>query len=295
MTQRKDHLDLRAYLLLLGCCVFWGFQQVLVKATMTEVPPVMQAAVRFAGASVLLWLWCRWRGVALWGQDGTLWPGLLAGALFAGEFAALYIGLQQTAASRLTVFLYTAPFWVAALLPWFVPAERLRAVQWVGLACAFTAVVFALWGGLHTTGAPWWGDALGLAAGMLWGLTTVVIRATGLGRISPEKLLMYQIGVSAVLLPWLSAGLGESWMAVHWSGFAITSLLVQTVLGAFISYLVWMWMLVRYPAAKMGAFVFLTPVVSLLVGALWLQESITSTLVWAVALVGVGIVLVNKK
>jgi drug/metabolite transporter (DMT)-like permease len=36
-------------------------------------------------------------------------------------------------------------------------------------------------------------------------------------------------------------------------------------------------------------------VVSLLVGALWLHEPITSTLVWAVALVGVGIVLVNKK
>jgi drug/metabolite transporter (DMT)-like permease len=295
MTPRKNHLDLRAYLLLLGCCAFWGFQQVLVKATMPEVPPVMQAAVRFAGASALLWLWCQWRGLALWGQDGTLWPGLLAGALFAGEFAALYIGLQQTAASRLTVFLYTAPFWVAALLPMFVPAERLRAVQWVGLSCAFAAVVFALWGGLHVTGAPWWGDALGLAAGMLWGLTTVVIRATQLARISPEKLLMYQVGISALLLPWLSWGLGENWLAVHWSGFAITSLLVQTVLGAFVSYLVWMWMLGHYPAAKMGAFVFLTPVVSLLIGALWLHETITSTLVWAVALVGVGIVLVNKK
>lgn len=294
MTQRKDHIDLQGYLLLLACCVFWGFQQVLVKATMPEIPPVMQAAMRFAGATALLWLWCQWRGIALAGKDGSGWPGVLAGVLFAGEFAALYIGLQQTAASRLTVFLYTAPFWVAALLPMFVPAERLRAVQWVGLACAFAAVVFALWGGLHTTGAPWWGDALGLGAGMLWGLTTVVIRSSTLARISPEKLLMYQVGVSAVLLPCLSWGLGENW-AVQWSVFSTASLLIQTVLGAFVSYLAWMWMLGRYPAAKMSAFVFLTPVVSLVVGALWLQEAITPSLVWAVALVGVGIVLVNKK
>ncbi len=39
MTARKDHLDATAVSLLLACCLFWGFQQVLVKATLAEVPP----------------------------------------------------------------------------------------------------------------------------------------------------------------------------------------------------------------------------------------------------------------
>jgi EamA-like transporter family len=124
MTQRKDYLDSTAYALLLACCVFWGFQQVLVKATVVEIPPVFQVAVRFAGATALLWLWCRWRGVPLWQRDGTLWPGLLVGVLFSFEFACIYIGLQHTGASRLTVFLYTAPFWVAALLPFLCAANN---------------------------------------------------------------------------------------------------------------------------------------------------------------------------
>jgi drug/metabolite transporter (DMT)-like permease len=132
MTVRKDHLDATAVSLLLACCLFWGFQQVLVKATLAEVPPVFQAAVRFAGATLLLWIWCRMRGVALFTRDGSLGAGLLAGALFAGEFACIYLGLQHTSASRLTVFLYTSPFWVAALLPLFVKTERLRPVQWAG-------------------------------------------------------------------------------------------------------------------------------------------------------------------
>jgi uncharacterized membrane protein len=152
MTPRKTHLDTLAYTLLLVCCIFWGFQQVLIKATVPEVPPVFQAAVRFAGATLLLWLWCRWRKVALVPRDGTLGPGLLAGALFAMEFACIYIGLQHTGASRLTVFLYTAPFWVAAVLPFFVASERLRPVQWLGLACAFAAVVFASAGGRYVLG-----------------------------------------------------------------------------------------------------------------------------------------------
>ncbi len=294
--ERHEHLDGRAIAMLLACCLFWGFQQVLVKATLPELPPVFQAGVRFVGAVVLLWGWCRWRGVRLFERDGTLWAGLGVGLLFAAEFAALYLGLQHTTASRLTTFLYTSPFWVALLLPLFVPAERLRGAQWVGLACAFAAVAFALREGfLHPEpGVSASGDLLALLAGALWGLTTVAIRATRIARVSAEKALFYQVSVSAVTLPLLSLALGEAWVW-HWSAFAVTSLLLQTAVGAFASYLAWMWLLVHYPATKISAFVFLTPIFALVMGALWLHEPVTPSLVLALALVAAGIVLVNRR
>jgi len=295
MTSRKTYLDTVAVSLLLACSLFWGFQQVLVKATLAEVAPAFQAAIRFAGATVLLWLWCAWRGVKLFGADGSLRAGLLAGALFAGEFACLYVGLQYTSASRLTVFLYTSPFWVAALLPIWVKSETLRPVQWVGLACAFAAVAFALREGFSAAGAPTWvGDVMALVAGMLWGLTTVVIRASSLAKVSAEKLLFYQVAVSTVTLPLLSLALGERW-SWRFSPFALTSLVLQTVVGAFASYLAWMWMLGRYPATKISVFVFLTPLFALLFGALWLHEATTPSLLAALVLVALGIVLVNRK
>jgi drug/metabolite transporter (DMT)-like permease len=289
---RKDHLDTLAISLLLMCSMFWGLQQVLVKAIVHEVAPLMQASLRCIGACVLLGLWCRWRGIALFERDGSLCAGLLAGVLFAGEFACIYLGLQSTTASRLTVFLYTAPFWVAALVPLFVRSERLRPLQWLGLACAFVAVVFAMQEGLGSGGGR--GDLLGLAAGALWGLTTVAIRATGLTRISAEKLLLYQIATTALTLPWLSLALGETW-SFDWSPLAWGSMLAQTVVGAFASYLAWMWMLGRYPATKVSVFVFLTPLFALLFGTLLLHEPVTSALLLALALVAVGIVLVNRR
>ncbi len=294
--ERRQHLDGTASAILLACCLFWGFQQVLVKATLPELPPVFQAGERFVGATFILWGWCRWRGVPLFKRDGSLWPGLLVGLLFAGEFAALYLGLQHTTASRLTTFLYTSPFWVALLLPLFVPAERLRGTQWLGLACAFAAVAFALREGfLHPEpGVSARGDLLALLAGALWGLTTVTIRASAVARIVAEKALFYQVSVSAVALPLLSLALGETW-AWHWSAFATGSLLLQTLVGAFASYLAWMWLLVHYPATKVSAFVFLTPIFALVFGALWLREPITPSLVLALALVAAGIVLVNRR
>jgi drug/metabolite transporter (DMT)-like permease len=293
---RRSHLDGLAVGLLLACSLFWGFQQVLVKATMVDLPPVFQAAIRFVLATLLLGLWCRWRGVALFGRDGSLKSGLLAGSLFSFEFACIYSGLQFSAASRLTVFLYTAPFWVALLLPLWVKSEQLRRLQWLGLALAFVAVLVALRDGLGQAGQPqqWLGDLLALAAGLAWALTTVTIRSSRLADIAPEKLLFYQIGISAVTMPALSWLLGESW---HWqfSRFAIGSLLLQTVVGAFASYLAWMWMLGRYPATKISVFAFLTPVFALLFGALWLGEPVTPTLLACLLLVAAGIVLVNRK
>ena len=148
---RKAHLDALSISLLLACCMFWGFQQVLVKATVAEVAPVFQAFVRFALATVAVAAWCLWSGLrtpvpsaagavpsptppgaadkASAPRLGGWGPGLLAGALFAGEFACIYVGMQYTTASRLTVFLYGSPFWVALLLPRFIPGERLRGWQ----------------------------------------------------------------------------------------------------------------------------------------------------------------------
>jgi len=296
MRPRREHLDTLAVSLLLACCLFWGVQQVLIKAIVVEVPPLWQATLRFAGATLLLWAWCAARGVPLFARDGSLGAGLLAGALFTGEFACIYLGLRDTAASRLTVFLYTSPFVVALLLPRLVPAERLRPVQWVGLCIAFAAVAFAFGEGLRgdTGSRQLRGDALGLAGGVLWGLTTLVIRASALARVGAEKTLFYQVAVTAATAPLLSLALGETW-SLHYSAFAWTSLALQTAVGAFASYLAWMWLLGHYPATRMSSFTFLTPVFALVFGVALLHEPLTARLVLALAGVAAGIVLVNRR
>jgi drug/metabolite transporter (DMT)-like permease len=296
MVERKAHLDSLAISLLLVSCLFWGFQQLLIKTTVGEVPPLWQASIRFTGATVLLGLWCAVRGVRLFESDGTLPAGLLAGALFAAEFTCIYLGLRDTAASRLTVFLYTSPFFVALLVPRFVPSEKLRGAQWVGLVIAFVAVAFAFSEGFTSATTPRQlrGDALALAAGALWGLTTVVIRASKMATASAEKTLFYQVGVTMLIAPLLSLALGESW-SFSYSTYAWGSIAAQTVIGAFASYLAWMWLLRHYPATQMASFTFLTPVFALVFGVALLHEPLTLQLVLALCGVAVGIVLVNRR
>jgi drug/metabolite transporter (DMT)-like permease len=296
MTERKQHLDTLAVSLLLACCLFWGFQQILIKTTVVEIPPLWQASLRFTGATALLWLWCVMRGEKLFQPDGTLKAGMLAGALFAGEFACIYLGLRDTTASRLTVFLYTSPFVVALLLPRLVRSERLRPLQWLGLLMAFTAVAIAFSEGFGggSTARQLRGDALALSAGILWGLTTLVIRASALSTASAEKTLFYQVAVTMLVAPLLSLALGETW-SLQYSAYAWGSLALQTAIGAFASYLAWMWMLRHYPVTQMSSFTFLTPVFALVFGVALLSEPLTLQLMFALAGVAAGIVLVNRR
>lgn len=295
MTDRKDHLDTRALLILVACCAFWGLQQILIKTTVVEVPPMWQATLRMGGATVLLLLWCAARGVPLFRRDGTLAAGLLAGLLFAAEFICIYLGLHLTTASRFTVFLYTSPFFVALLLPRLVPAERLRRVQWIGLALAFAAVVVAFSESLgHARPGQLRGDALALLAGLLWGLTTLVIRSSRLATASAEKTLFYQLAVTAVVVPVASLVRGETW-GLGYSAYAWISIAAQTFIGAFASYLAWMWLLRHYPATRLSPFTFLTPLFALLFGVLLLREPLTAQLVAALAGVSVGLVLLNRR
>lgn len=291
---RKERLDTLAVSLLLGCCLLWGMQQVLIKWTLSEMPPVFQAWMRMLGATVLLVLWCRLRGIPWWHGDGTLRAGLLAGLLFAAEFVCIYIGMQYTGSSRLTVFLYTSPFWVALLVPLWARSERVHPWQWVGLVVAFGAVIFALREGLmQAEGATLAGDLLGLAAGLFWGLTTVVIRGSSLTQVRPEKLLLYQVSVSALLLPYLSLALGEAWRW-DYSAWAWGAAAAQASLGGFISFLIWMWLLGRYPVTRVTSFSFFTPLFTLVFAALWLGETITTGVLLALAAVAAGMVLMNR-
>jgi len=222
--------------------------------------------------------------------------GLVAGTLFAVECVCIFLGLQYSGAARVSVFLYTSPLWVAVALHYLLPSERLVFRQWLGLFFAFCAVFFTLREGFLAPAQPsqWIGDVLGLLAGMFWGMTTVVIRTSNLMRITPEKLLMYQVGFSGLTLPVVSLLIGERWYW-DWSTTTQVSMALQIVVGAFLTYLIWMWILGRYPATKVSVFTFLTPVFALIFGAMWLGEPVTFTLLAALALVGAGIVLVNRK
>jgi drug/metabolite transporter (DMT)-like permease len=297
MPERKPHLDALAVVSLMVCCFLWGLNQVAVKAALPEIPALWQAAERSLGGALLVWAWAGLRGIRLFERDGTWRGGLLAGLLFAAEFASIFFGLQFTTASRMVVFLYLAPFVVALGMPFIARSERLSRMQIAGLAVAFAGVAWAFAESFSKPAAgarQWLGDALGVLAATLWGATTLAIRGSRLTSASAEKTLLYQLVVSGVVLG-VAALLTGAPPPTRLSTLAWSSLAFQIVVVTFASYLVWFWLIRRYPATRLATFTLLTPVFGLLMGALLLAEPITQRLLVALVAVAAGILVVNRR
>jgi drug/metabolite transporter (DMT)-like permease len=294
VVQERKALDANAFALMLALTALWGFQQVTIKWVSSEVSFVMQGAIRSIVATALLLAWARWRGIALFGRDGTLGPGLAAGIMFSVEFALIYAGLAYTNASRMSVFIYLTPALTAVGLHFFVRTERLASLQWLGVAAAFAGLFLAFAEGFFSGQRTWVGDLCGVGAAFLWAATTVTIRSTCLGHASAEKTLFYQLAVSAALLPLASAALGEAGI-VSLSPAALGWLAFQAVVVAFASFLLWFWLLTRYFAGRLSVLSFLTPMFGVLFGVVLLGEPLSGHFAMAALLVAAGIVLVNVR
>jgi len=287
-------VDASAASLMVLLCFLWGFTHVASKLAAPDISLVLQGGLRSVIALALLWTWALSRGIPLFDRDGTLAAGLVAGLLFAGEFLFIFSGLAHTGASRMVVFVYLAPCLTALGLHRLVPSERLDRAQWLGVWLAFAGVALAFLDGFSAGRNSLLGDAFGVIAALLWAATTVVIRTTKLSTASATKTLFYQLAVSAALLPVASLLLGETGVSA-WSAVAIASLLYQGAIVSFASYLAWFWLLRHYLAARLSVFSFLTPLFGVVFGVLVLSEPLRPAFLGAVALVGAGIYLVNRR
>ena len=293
MTQRPA-IDPAAAALLVALCAVWGGGQVAIKVGNQGVSPLVHAAIRSAGAAILVWGWATLRGIPLLRRDGTAAYGTTIAALFALEFVCIYWAFMYTTASRGVLFIYAAPFVVALGAHWLLPGERLHGTKLAGLIAAFIGLSLAFADGLRLpTRREVWGDLLALAGAILWAATTLIIKARG-GATTPHRTLFYQLAGSAVLLGGLALVTGERGVTTLDARIA-AAVLYQTVVVAFASYLVWFWMLTRYPASHLHAYTFWTPLFGVLAGWLLLGDPVTPLLVLAMACVALGIYLVNWR
>jgi drug/metabolite transporter (DMT)-like permease len=290
---RKDRLDAFGGTALLAVTLLLAFNQILVKWVNTGLQPVFFAGLRSALAVGFVALWLIWRGRPPQLSRADLWPGLLIGTVFAAEFLCLFLALDLTAVSRASVIFYSMPVWFALLAHFLLPGERLTVTRLAGLALAFAGTAWAILSRSADTEGSLAGDLLALGGALGWAGTAIVARASRLRAAGPEMQLFWMVLVSAPILLLAAPFFGpliRDVTPLHIVGLIFQSSIV--VAGGFIG---WLWLLSVYPAATVASFSFLTPILAIFLGWMFLGESVTPALLWAAALVGVGIVLINRR
>lgn len=289
---RRDAVDMAAALLMLGLTFSWGLNGVAVKLSNEGFSPVLISIARSSIAALCVFAWCRWRGIPLFERDGTLGAGLLAGALFGLEFVLIFWGLDFTTVARSALMINTMPFWVL-IGAHFMLGERMSLLKLGGTVLAFAGVALVFSDRLSLPDPEALkGDAMCLAAGIAWAATIIVIKRSKLSSASAEKTLLYQLAVSAVITVPL---LGLSGPAIRDPDVLSTSaLLFQAIFIVAFTYLLWFWLMRRYPAGGLTSFAFLTPAFGVLMGGLLLDEPLSPRIFAALGLIAAGLVIVNR-
>jgi drug/metabolite transporter (DMT)-like permease len=289
-------IPIAGMLALVGLCFLWGANVVAIKISIAGVPPLFTAALRSGVAAILLVLYCRMRGYAVFIPKKELRHALIIGVLFAFDFLFLYWGNQFTHASRAVIFLYTQPFWTALGAHFILKGDRLNLSKCLALVLAFAGLI-----PVYLSRPPalsplhWIGDFMLIGAAIFWAATTLYVKKmAGKMAINHYQSLFAQLFFSIPLLS-LASLLFEHGRPVIITAPVMLSLLFQCIIVAFFSYMVWFWMIHRYAVSTLAIYTFLAPIFGVILSGIFLGETIPAMLWIGLVLVAGGIYLVNKN
>jgi len=288
---------LPAYLKLTFAAVVWGISFIATKLAVREVSPVVVVWLRFAiGFLILLVILLLRRQLRLPALKDALYFALLG---FIGITFHQWLqstGLVTSRASTTSWLVSTAPIFIA-LLGWLFLSEKLGYQVILGIALATFGVALVVTKGdlasLYSGGFGAPGDVLVLISAPNWAIFSVLSRRS-LKQFPALFVLFY-----VVLFGWLFTN--PAFLAIRgWTQFShisLTGWLAVVFLGiacTALAYIFWYDGLQAVPASRAGAFLYIEPLVSLLVASVMLGETITGVALLGGGLILGGVWLVNR-
>ncbi len=286
------------YLEVLFAVIVWGASFIATKIALVEISPITIIWLRFIMGVLIL-------GIAVVLRRQFRFPPIIELGYFAllGFLGITFHqwlqsnGLRTSEAGTTAWIVATTPVFMA-LLGWIILKEDLGWLKTAGIILAFAGVLLVVSKGdlasvsVGRFGAP--GDKLILVSAVNWAVFSVLSRR-GL-KSYPASLMMFYVmsfgWIFTSILFGASSGLHEvsnltikGWMGIAFLGIFCSGL----------AYIAWYDALQALPAAQTGAFLYIEPLVAVVVAFIVLREPIT-----LVSLIGGGIILfgvwlVNRK
>lgn len=271
-------------------CAVWGTQQVAIKIAGHYVSPVLQLSVRSGLSALIIFiLFNRRDGISKnLTSPRVAAAGICVGLLFALEFLLVALGISRTTTSHITLFLYTSPIFTAIGLHFLLREERMTRLQWLGIIVAFTGIAVAVRFTFSGDEALV-GDLCALAAGLAWGVSSIIIRLSSLSALPSSCTLFYQLVTTSVILAVVAYCRGETLFILN--RVSLLSLTYQTLVVAVVSYLTWFSLLRYYKVSSLGTLILMTPVMGIAAGSVFLGEHLQSSFMTGSALILSGLLL----
>jgi drug/metabolite transporter (DMT)-like permease len=287
------------YLEALFAVVIWGANFVATKVVVAEISPVTIIWLRFGMGFIILGAAVIWRKqFSLPDKNELAYLALLGflGITFHQWLQAT--GLMTAAATTTAWIVATIPIFTA-ILGWLVLREKLGWPAIVGIGLATFGVLLIVSKGdlpaLATGNFGSIGDFLILISAVNWAVFSVLSRR-GLANHPAARMMFY-----VMLFGWLFTsiwlfGFGPGLSEIpQLSTSGWVNILILGILGSGLAYIAWFDALREIPASRLSAFIYIEPLVTVIVAAIAIRETITAASLIGGGIIILGVVLVNRR
>jgi drug/metabolite transporter (DMT)-like permease len=279
-------------------CLIWGTTWIFIKIGLADLPPITFAAARFLLA-VLILLPVIWIRRLPWPRSAAEWKLIaLTGFLqFSLNYSSVFWA-EQHITSGLAAVLQAMITVFGLLLAWiFLPAEKITRVKIfaVFLGVAGVAVIFVEQLRIESVMA-FLGCVAIVVGAYCAAQASILIKARG-SSLHPASLVCAQMicGLPAVLIyAFIAEG---NPLQFNWTWKAIACVLYLTVLGTIAAFWLYYWLLSRIESTKAMMISLVTPLIAVLIGAIFLGERLPpQTLFGGVLIIlSVGLIAIRRR
>jgi len=293
-----DRKNIQAFFKAAFAVVVWGASFIATKVALRDVSPVTVVWLRFTLGVVIL-------GIAVASRKQFALPGGKDLAYFTllGFLGITFHqwlqsnGLVTAQATSTAWIVATTPIFIA-ILGWLILKEKLRWLQALGIVLAFVGVLLVVTKGNLASlvtghfGEP--GDLLIMISAPNWAIFSILSRY-GLRRNPAARMMLYVMGLGwffTSILFFSGPGIAQV------SQLTLKGWLGVVFLGVFCSglaYIFWYDALQALPASQVGVFLYIEPLVTVMVAAAVLGEPLLLASLLGGAIILFGVWLVNRS
>lgn len=279
-------------------CLIWGTTWFFIKIGLEDLPPISFAAVRFVLALLILGAIIYFKKIPLPRGLRTWKFLLLTGFLqFSVNYSLVFWSEQYISSGLAAVLQSTIPIFGLILAGIFLPQERITWIKAGAVLLGFAGVATIFFDQMQIKG--FWGLAgcAAIVVGAYSASQSVILVKKYAGGINPMSLVFGQMLCGVV--PLLLYGLIKEGNPVdfHWTGRAWLCVLYLAIFGTVITFGIFYWLLSRIESSKVMMNALLTPLIAVIVGAIFLGEKLPSQTILGggLILVSIGLIVLRKS
>lgn len=284
-------MDTRSLFAFSSVAAIWGSTYLAIKIGLADLPPLTFATLRFAVASLIMFAYLAIRRERIWPHRDE-WLPLLGMSLCMTSipYGLVFWGQQYVSSGMASILTASMPLFVV-FIAWGWIREPLTLDKIGGVALGLIGLALLYWDQLGSASTALGGAAV-TASALAYGIGTVYGKVLG-NRLTPLLLNTWQMALGTLALAvvaWVQEGLAIPRLSLP----SLCAIIYLAVFGSVVAWLLYFWLMGRIPASTLSLVSFVSPIVSVILGA-FADEAITPVILVGMALVFGGVILVSRQ